>query len=65
MAEKNLTLKEAMILGVQHQQKGNLKAAKKIYEDILKINPNYAGAHNNLGNILKELEEYQKAISSF
>ena len=30
-----------------------------------KFNPNYVDAHYNLGNTLKELEEYQKAMSSY
>jgi predicted O-linked N-acetylglucosamine transferase (SPINDLY family) len=35
------------------------------YEKAIQINPNYAGAHNNLGNTLKELGEHQKAMSCY
>ena len=50
-----------MILGVQHQQKSNFEEAKKIYQNILKIDPNQATVANNLGLVFVALEEYQEA----
>ncbi len=61
MNKQNLTLKEAMILGTQHQQKGNLKAAKKIYEDILKINPNHAESIFLLGSLFVQTKNFDRA----
>ena len=63
MNKKNLTTKETFDLAVQNYKKNNLQAAEKLYKKILKTNPNFEGAHNNLGNVLHELGEFQKAIS--
>ena len=65
MNKQNLTLKEAMILGVQHQQKSNFEEAKKIYQNILKIDPNQATVASNLGLVFDELGDYQKAKSCY
>ena len=40
---------------------GEYQKAKECYEKAIKINPNYADAHYNLGVIFKELGENQKA----
>ena len=65
MTKKNLTTKETFSLAVQNHKKNNLQAAKKLYKEILKTNPNFAGAHNNLGNVLHELGEFQKAVNCY
>ncbi len=65
MKKKNLTTEEAFALAVQNHKKNNLQVAGNLYKETLKTNPNYAGAHNNLGIVLNELGEYQKAISSY
>ena len=46
--EKNLTVKEAFNLAVQNHQNNNLQDAQNYYQKVLKIDPNYAPAHNNL-----------------
>ena len=65
MNKKNLSTKETFDLAVQNHKKNNLQAAKKLYKEILKTNPNFEGAHNNLGNVLNELGEFQKAVSCY
>ena len=65
MVKKNLTIKEIFALAIQNHQKNNLKVTENLYKEILKINPSHVYAHNNLGIVLKELGEDQKAISSF
>ena len=60
--KKNLNTEEAFASAVQNHQKNNLQVAEKLYKEILKINPNHAMAHSNLGNVLLELGKYQKAI---
>ena len=40
MNKKNLTTKETFDLAVQNHKKNNLQAAKKLYKEILKTNPN-------------------------
>ena len=63
--KKNLTTKETFTLALQHQKKNNFKIAEKLYEEILKIDSKYAGAHNNLGVIYRALGKLQKAISCY
>jgi len=63
--KKNLTTEETFALAVQNHKKNNLQVAENLYNETLKTNPNYAGAHNNLGIVLNELGEYQKAMSSY
>tara|TARA_B110000438_G_scaffold271698_1_gene289788 strand:- start:195 stop:1583 length:1389 start_codon:yes stop_codon:yes gene_type:complete len=43
----------------------SLHHAKELFEKTIKINPNYAPAHNNLGQILQELGENKKAMKCF
>ena len=63
--EKNLTLKEAFNLAVKNHQNKNLQDAQNYYYKVLKIDPNFLSAHNNLGAIFKELGEKQKAIGCY
>ena len=63
--KKNLTTEETFALAVQNHKKNNLQVAENLYNETLKTNPNYAGAHNNLGIVLNELGEHQKAMSSY
>ena len=41
---------------------GQLDTAVKRYEQALEIKPDYAEAHNNLGNALKELDQLDMAL---
>ena len=58
---KNLTVKEIFDLALKNHLEKNLNDAQDLYNQVLKINPNHEGAHNNLGAIFEELQEYQKA----
>jgi len=60
-----INIKHAFNLAVQYHQKNNLNEAKKIYLQILKINPNHVNARNNLGAAYKQLGEIEKAKSCF
>ena len=59
--EKVLTIKETFDLAVQNHQNNNLQDAQNYYQKVLALDPNYVPALNNLGNILLELGEHQKA----
>ena len=59
--EKKLIIKETFDLAFQNHQNNKLDVAQDLYSQILKINPNYAEAHFNLGAIFRELGENQKA----
>jgi tetratricopeptide (TPR) repeat protein len=43
----------------------NLPEAKVCYEATLKIDPNYAVAHNNLGSIFNSLQDFDNALSFY
>ena len=58
---KNLTVNEIFNFAVKNHQQNKLQEATDYYKQVLKIDPNYAAANNNLGIIFKELGEYQKA----
>ena len=63
--EKNLTIEETFDLAVQNHQNNNLQDAQSYYHKVLKIDPNFISAHNNLGGIFKKLGENQKAKSCY
>ena len=63
--EKDLTIKEAFDLAIQNHKNNNLQEAQNYYQKVLKIDPNLAVVHNNLGIIFKELGEIQKAQSCY
>ena len=63
--KKNLTIEETFALAVQNHKRNNLQVAKNLYYKTLKSNPNHVDAHNNLGIVLYELGEHQKAISCY
>ena len=52
-------------LGTLLAQTKRFDLAKPLLHKAIQIQPNYAMAYNNLGNVLKELGEHQKAISSY
>ena len=65
MINKNLTINEAFALAVKNHQSNNFKEAKNLYNQVLKINPDHASAHNNLGAIFQVLKRNQEAISCY
>mgnify|MGYP006146532907 FL=1 len=58
---KHLTVEKTFKLAVENHKKNNLADAQDLYNQILKIDPEHAYVHNNLGTILKKLGDYQKA----
>ena len=63
--EKDLTLKEAFDLAIKNHQEGKTDIAQDLYNQVLKIDPNYTPAHNNLGILFQQSREYQKAKDCF
>ena len=49
------------LLGSLSIQTKNFNKALQLLNKAILIQPNHADAHNNLGNVLKELKEHQKA----
>jgi tetratricopeptide (TPR) repeat protein/SAM-dependent methyltransferase len=54
-------LEETFKSAIESHQKNNLEVAEDLYNQILKIDPNYVGAINNLGVLFKSLGKDQKA----
>ena len=48
-----------------YRELGKLEEAVAIYRKALAIKPDYAEAHNNLGNALKELGRLDEAVASY
>ena len=63
--KENLTLDETFDLAEQNHKKNNLNFAQNLYNDVLKKDTNYLPAHNNLGILLNQIGEYQRAINCF
>ena len=53
------------LLGTLSAQTKKFDIAKQLLNKATKIDPDNMDAHNNLGNVLKESGEHQKAISCF
>jgi protein O-GlcNAc transferase len=53
------------LIGVVHTQRGDYANAVRQIKAALKIGPNVADAHNNLGNALKKLGRLEEALSSY
>jgi len=50
---------------VELQQQGKLKEAADEYRTLLKLKPDYAEAHANLGVVLSRLGHYEEAVASY
>ena len=61
----DLNTEENFALAVQNHKNNNLKLAEKFYNETLKANPNHADAQNNLGILLNQLGQYQKAVNCY
>jgi len=62
---KSLTTEETFNLAVKNHQEGKTDIAQKLYNQVLKIDPNHSQALNNLGNIFQDLGEHQKAKNCY
>lgn len=51
--------------GVALQQQGRLEEAAAAYRELLKVAPNYAEAHANLGAVLARLGRHAEAIAAY
>ena len=65
MNEKNLNIKETFALALQNHQKNNFQVAEDLYKKIIKIDPNHADSHNNLGFLFKELGKNKEALTCY
>ena len=52
-------------LGIAHHQLMQLDAARKCYEQAIKLKPDYSEAVNNLGTVYYAAKSYRRAISQY
>ncbi|KAI8478173.1 Tetratricopeptide repeat protein 13 [Branchiostoma belcheri] len=52
-------------LGLAVFHRGALREAAKIFENVIKANPEYVEAIRNLGQVYRELGDYEKAMEQF
>ena len=65
MSNENLTLNETFGRAVKNHQEGKTDIAQDLYNQILKIDPNYINALNNIGVIFQGLGKKQRAKECF
>ncbi|MCK4735691.1 MAG: tetratricopeptide repeat protein [Methanophagales archaeon] len=53
------------LLALMHKYIGRTEEAEKEYREAIRINPNYAEAHNNLGILLGELKRFEEAEKEY
>ena len=53
------------ILGLALHKLGHLNAAVINYEQAIIIDPKFVFAHNNLGNVFKDLGRFEEALSEY
>ena len=56
------TIAEALALGLQHHQTGNLQQAEQIYRQILQVDPNHADSLHLLGELAYRAGRHDTAI---
>lgn len=57
--------KYQFLLGLALEEIGNVKEAQSIYQRVVELDPNHAGAWHNLGNCLKHYDRIQEAIAAY
>ena len=62
---KDLTVEKTFKLAVENHKKNNLADAQDLYNQVLKIDPEHPHAHNNLGLLFQNTDDYQKAKTFF
>ena len=60
-----MNITEIFNLAVKNHKNNNLKEAQDLYNQILKIDPEHPHAHNNLGLLFQNTDDYQKAKTFF
>ena len=58
---KSLTIQETFNIAVKNHQEGKTDIAKKLYNQVLKIDPNHSQALKNIAIIFINLKDFQKA----
>jgi Flp pilus assembly protein TadD len=59
------TVADLFALALRHHQAGNLSEAEQLYLNVLRFNPDFSQAHNNLGNILLLRDKPGEAVACY
>jgi tetratricopeptide (TPR) repeat protein len=51
--------------GIEQERLGNLEKAEKDYIAAIEVNPRYANAYNNLGNVKLKYRDYPRAVANY
>ena len=62
---RKIGLQDAFKLATRHHQAGRLAKAEGVYREILRVRPDNAAAHNNLGKVLQDQGRTDQAIACF
>ncbi len=62
---RKISLGDAFKLATRHHRAGRPAQAERIYREILRLQPNNAAAHNNLGSAFKGLGKLDEAVASY
>ena len=62
---KNLIIKETFGRAIKNHQEGKTAIAQDLYNQVLKIDPNYADALNNLGLLFKKTIKNPICLGSY
>ena len=66
MSKKNKSsIDELFSLAVQNQRNNNLQVSKDLYKKIIKLNPKFIKAYNNLGLIFQKMGENKNALRCY
>ena len=63
--QASLTAQDRFRRGFRAAKEGRLQEAVEEYTEAIRMNPGYASAYNNRGNLYRELNEYQKALDDY
>ena len=63
--ENKSSIDELFSLAVQNQRNNNLQVSKNLYKKIIKLNPKFIKAYNNLGLIFQKMGENENALRCY
>ena len=62
---KQISIEEALILGVKAHKAGNIQEAERYYTAILNVQPNHQDANHNMGVLAVSIKKTEKGLHFF
>ncbi len=63
--QASLTAQDRFRRGLRAAKEGRLQEAVEEYTEAIRMNPGYASAYNNRGNLYRKLNKYQEALEDY